>query len=163
MLALVLSVFLGFLQTSQTGTIVGLIKLTNGSKPATVTHVMLLPPKYTEVWNKQVQQRLDNYWEIYKPELAVHKEHITDIYRMVHAEAFGYVASNMRRDLGEAGASRFIRDAYPGGQFEFRGIPFATYQLLAQATTNGETIFWSATVGVDTDVPVFVDLGKPVT
>jgi len=163
MLALVLSVFLGFFQTSQTGTVVGLIKLPNGSKPTTAARVMLLPPKYTEVWNKQVQQRLDNYWEIYKPELAVHKEHITDIYRMVHAEAFGYVASTMRRDFGEAGASKFIRDASPGGQFEFRGIPFATYQVLAQTATNGATIVWSSTVDVDTDVPVFVDLGKPVT
>ena len=163
MLALVLSVFLGFFQTSQTGTVVGLIKLPNGSKPATVAHVMLLPPKYTEVWNKQVQQRLDNYWEIYKPELAVHKEHITDIYRMVHAEAFGYVASAMRRDLGEAAASRLIKDASPGGQFEFRGVPFATYQVLAQTTTDVVNIVWSTTVDVDTDVPVFVDLGKPVT
>jgi hypothetical protein len=163
MLALVLSVFLGFFQTSQTGTVVGSIKLPNGSKPATVAHVMLLSPKYTEVWNKQVQQRLDNYWEIFKPELAVHKEHITDIYRMVHSEAFGYVASTMRRELGEAAASKFIKDASPAGQFEFRGVPFATYQVLAQTTTNGENTVWSTTVDVDTDVPLFVDLGKPVT
>ena len=163
MLALVLSVFLGVFQTSQTGTVVGSIKLQNASKSSATVRVILLPPKYTEVWNKQVQQRLDNYWEIYKPELAVHKEHITDIYRMVHSEAFGYVASTMRRELGEAGASRFIKDASPGGQFEFRGMPFATYQVLAQMTTNGESVVWSETIDVDTDVPVFVELGKPVT
>jgi hypothetical protein len=162
MLALVLSAFLGFFQTPQTGTVAGLIKLPAGSKPA-AAHVILLPPKYTEVWNKQVQQKLDNYWEVFKPELAVHKEHITDIYRMVHVESFGYVALTMRRELGEAGASRFMKDASPGGQFEFRGIPFATYQVLAQTTVGPDNIVWSATVDVDTDVPIFVDLGKPVT
>ena len=163
MLAFVLSVFLGLYQSPQTGTVVGLIKLPHGSKPATAAHVLLLPPKYTEVWNKQVQQRLDNYWEVYKPELAVHREHITDIYRMVHVEAFGYVASAMRRELGDAGASKFMKDASSGGQFEFRGIPFATNQVLAQTLVGGENIVWATTIDVDTDVPVFVDLGKPVT
>ena len=26
------------------------------------------------MWNKQLQQRLDNYWEIYKPELLLNKD-----------------------------------------------------------------------------------------
>ena len=163
MLAVVLSVFLGLFQTSQTGTVVGSIKLPNGSKPATVAHVMLLSPKYSEVWNKQVQQRLDNYWEIFKPELAVKKERITDVYRMVHVEAFQNVTSTMRRELGSEGASRFMKDASPAGQFEFRGIPLATYQILAETTSGGQDVVWSRTIDVDSDVPVFVDLGQPVS
>lgn len=162
MLALALSLFLAFFQTPQTGTVVGLVKLPNSGQPASASHVILLPPKYTEMWNKQVQQRLDNYWEIFKPELATNKEHITDIYRMVHVEAFRYVTSTMRRELGES-SSRFIKDTTPNGQFEFRGVPFATYQVLAESTANGNDIVWSTTIDVDTDVPIFVDLGKPVS
>jgi hypothetical protein len=82
---------------------------------------------------------------------------------MVHVEAFGYIASTMRRDLGESGASKFMKDASPAGQFEFRGIPFGTYQVLARTTAGGQDIVWSTTIDVDTDVPIFVDLGKPVT
>ena len=89
MLALVLSLFLGFFQTAQMGTVVGLVTLPNNTTPSQPAHIILLPPKYTELWNKQVQQRLDNYWEIFKPELAVHKEHITDIYLMVHMTGTG--------------------------------------------------------------------------
>jgi hypothetical protein len=163
MLALAFSVLLSVFQASQTGTVVGLVKLPNGSKPAPGAHVILLPPKYTEMWNRQVQQRLDNYWEIFKPELAVNKEHITDIYRMVHVEAFQNVTSAMRRELGSQGASRFIKDASPAGQFEFRGIPFATYQILAETTSGGQDVVWSRTIDVDDDVPVFVDLGQPVS
>jgi hypothetical protein len=163
MLALVLSVVLGFVQTSQTGTVVGRIKLPDNSKPAEAARIILLSPKYTEIWDNQVQQQLDNYWEIYKPDLAIHKEHITDIYRLVHVEAFGFVTSMMRRELGDSDASKFIKEASPQGQFEFRGIPFATYQILAKATTGSQDIVWSVTIDVGTDAPIFVDLGKPVT
>jgi len=162
MIGVTLSVLLGFLQTIQTGTIVGMVKLPNGGKPAQTAHVILLPPKYTEIWNKQVQQRVDNYWEVFKPEFVAKKEHFMDFYRVAYVESFRYVASTMRRDLGD-GASRFMKDTSATGQFEFRGIPIATYQLLVQGTSNGQDIVWSRTVDVQTDVPIFVDLGKPIS
>ncbi len=162
MLAFALSAFLALVQASQTGTVVGLVKLPNDSKPAQAAKVTLLPPKYADMWNKQVQQRLDNYWEIFKPELLVNKDHVTEIFRMAHLESFRFVTSAMRRELGE-GASKYIKDTPASGQFEFRGIPFGTYQLLGETTAAGQDIIWSKTVDVDTDVPIFVDLGQPVS
>jgi len=114
------------------------------------------------MWNKQVQQRLDNYWEIYKPELLVTKEHVTEIYRMAHVESFRFVASAMRRELGD-GAAKFVKDASANGQFEFRSIPFGTYQLLVGTAAGGQDFVWSRVVDVDSEVPVFVDLGPPVS
>jgi hypothetical protein len=163
MLALALSAVLAFLQApTQTGTVTGVVKLPNGARPAEVAHVALLPPKYADMWNKQVQQRLDNYWEVFKPELLVNKEHVTEIYRMAHLEAFRYVTSTMRRELGD-GSTKFTKDASATGQFEFRNIPFGTYQLLVETTAAGQNIVWSKTVDVDSDMPVFVDLGQPVS
>ncbi len=161
MVAIVLSILFGVLQVSETGTIIGLVKLPGG-KPSQAARVVLLPPKYTEVWNRQVQQRLDNYWEVFKPQLAVKKENITDVYRMVHVESLRYVIATMRRELGD-GASKYIKETPATGQFEFRGIPFGSYQLLVQATAEGEDITWSRIVDVGTTVPIFVDLGKPVS
>ena len=157
-----LSILLGLLQVSETGTLVGLVKLPNGAKPSQAARVVILPPKYTEVWNKQVQQRLDNYWETYKPEFAANKEHFMDFYRIAHVESLRFVIAAMRRELGD-GASKFIKETPPTGQFEFRGIPFGTYQLIVQAMADGEDVVWSRTVDVHTAVPIFVDLGKPVS
>ena len=162
MFAIALSIFLGLVQAPQTGTVVGVVKLPNGAKPAQAAHVALLPPKYAEVWNKQVQQRLDNYWEAFKPEFAVNKEHFMDFYRIAHVESFRSVVSTMRRELGDS-ASKLIKDSSPEGQYEFRGIPVGTYQILVQATSSGEDIVWSRTVEVQNDIPIFVDLGKPVS
>jgi hypothetical protein len=44
-----------------------------------------------------------------------------------------------------------------------RGIPFGTYQLLVLATPNGRDVVWSRTVDVQTEIPIFVDPGKPVS
>src|SRR6185503_2783329 len=107
--------------------------------------VALLPPKYIEVWNKQVQQRLDNYWEIFKPELAVNRERFSEVSRMAQSEAFTYVTSTMRRDLGES-ASRLIKTAAPNGQFEFKELPLGTYQALVQTVVSGQEVVWSKTV-----------------
>ena len=86
MLAVALAILAGIFQVPETGTILGLVKLPSG-KPGQSARVVLLPPKYTEVWNRQVQQRMDNYWEVYKPELAVKREHIANLYRLAHVES----------------------------------------------------------------------------
>jgi hypothetical protein len=159
--AVALAIVLAFVQAAETGTVIGLVKLPGG-KLSEGAHVVLLPPKYTELWNRQVQQRIDNYWETFKPQLAVNKTHITDLYRLAHTESLRYVVATMRRDLGE-GANKYIKETPANGQFEFRGISIGTYQLLVQASAEGETITWSRIVDVETNVPIFVDLGKPVS
>jgi hypothetical protein len=162
MLTIALSIFFSLFQAPPAGTVVGVVKLPEGTKPAQAARVLLLPPKYTEVWNKQLQQRLDNYWEMFKPEFAAHKEHFMDFYRIAYLESFRYVMSAMRRELGD-GASKLVKETSSTGQFEFRGIPFGTYQVLVQATANGQDIVWSRLIEVQTEIPVFVDLGKPVS
>ena len=159
---LVLLIFLGLAQVSDTGTVVGIVKLPNGGKSTQAARVVLLPPKYTEVWNKQVQQRLDNYWELFKPEVFANKNNFADIDRMAHLEAMNSVTSTMRRELG-SGAALFIKQTSPAGQFEFQGIPFGTYQILVEASSEGRDVVWSRSVEVLSNIPVFVDLGKPVS
>ena len=166
MLIIGLSLLLGLAQVSptgisQTGTVIGLVKLPGG-KPSPTARVVLLLPKYTELWNRQVQQRLDNYWETFKPEFAVNKQHFADFYKLAHAETLRFVITVMRRDLGD-GATKYIKETASTGEFQFGGIPFGAYQLLVQATAAGEDIIWSPTVDVQTNIPIFVDLGRPVS
>lgn len=161
MFAVALSLLMGFFQVSETGTVIGLVKLPDG-KPGQGARVVLAPPKYIELWNKEVQQRLDNYWEIYKPELLANKDLVPKLYRLAYVEALRNLVTTMRRDLGE-GVSKYVQLAGPTGQFEFRSIPFGTYQLLVQATADGDEITWSRIVDVQTQIPIFVDLGKPAS
>jgi hypothetical protein len=56
-----------------------------------------------------------------------------------------------------------MKDASPTGQFDFAGIPFGTYQLLVHAMVNGRDLIWLKTVDVHSEIPIFVDLGKPLS
>ena len=154
------SILFALLQTTHTATVIGIVKAPEGGKPVQSARVALLPQKYTEVWNKQVQTRLDNYWELYKPEFAANKQRFLEFDRLAQLESFRYVIAFMRRDLGDA-SSKFLKES--AGQFEFSAIPFGTYQLLVQATVNGEDVIWSRPVVVQSEIPIFVDLGKPVS
>jgi len=161
-LASVFSILLAFLQTAQTGTVVGVVKLPDSGASIEGARIALLSPKYTEVWNKQVQTRLDNYWEIFKPDFAVKKERFVEFERLAQVEAFRYVTLNMRRDLGDS-AMKFMQESSTNGQFEFSHVPFGTYQILVNATMRGQEIVWSKAVDVQSEIPIFVDLGKPVS
>jgi hypothetical protein len=160
-LGIALSVLLALLQVAETGTIIGVVKSPN-AKSVETARVALLSPQYTELWNRQVQTRIDNYWEIFKPDFAANKEHFLDYRRIAQVEAFRYVTSSMRRELGD-GASKLMKDASGTGQFEFVDVPFGTYQLIVHAMVNGRDLIWSKTVEVHTPVPIFVDLGQPVS
>ena len=148
-------------QGPQTGTVIGVVKPPN-AKSVETTRVALLSPQYTELWNKQVQTRIDNYWEIFKPDFVANKEHFLDYQRIAQVEAFRYVTSSMRRELGDA-ASKVMKDVSGTGQFEFTNIPFGTYQLIVYAMVNGRDLIWSKTVEVHSPAPIFVDLGQPVS
>jgi hypothetical protein len=152
----------GLLQAVPAGTVIGVVMAPGGAKFAPPVRAVLLPPAYAEIWNKQAQTRLDNYWEIFKPEFVANKERFLDFQRMAQVEAFRYVTSSMRRDLGD-GASKLMQDASAAGQFDFTGIPFGHYLLLVHATVNGRDLIWLKTVAVQTEIPIFVDLGKPVS
>jgi hypothetical protein len=161
MLSVALSIVIGFFQVSGTGTVIGLVKLPSG-KPSLGARVVLVPPKYIEVWNKEVQQRLDNYWEIYKPDLLANKDNVPKLYRLAYVEALRNLIATMRHDLGD-GISSYLKESSSTGQFEFRGIPFGTYQLLVQAREGNDEITWSRIVDVQSNIPIFVDLGKPAS
>jgi len=157
-----ISVLLAILQIAPTGTVLGSIKSPTATKTVQAARVALLPSKYVEAWDKQVQTRIDNYWEVFKPEFAANKERYYEFDRLARIESFRSVTSTMRRDLCEE-AAKYIKDVNSSGQFEFTKIPFGSYQMLVYANVSGEEMIWSKPVSVQTDIPIFVDLGKPVS
>ena len=161
-LTTVCAVLMALLQSAGAGTVVGIVKLPNSDKPVQGARVVLLPPNYVETWNKQVQQRLDNYWETFKPAIFANKDHYADVDRVAHEEAMNSVVSTMRRELGSA-ANQFIKQASATGQFEFPDVPFGTYQILIQAAVDGRDFLWARPVHVRAGIPIFVDLGKPLS
>src|SRR5262245_34879558 len=77
--------------------------------------VILLAPQYVDMWNVDVQKRLDLYWERYKPAFAQKKELFIELSRNAYQESLQFVVSRMTRDLGGR-MSNFREMSTPDGK-----------------------------------------------
>src|SRR6266568_634202 len=134
-------------KTAETAIIAGRVAPPPEQKISGPVQVILLPPRYTNLWNSDVQKRLDNYWERYKPAFATQKEY------------FDYIVTRMRRDPS-SNAADFIKETSPEGKFEFKNVPFGEYKILALGKVGDQSVIWQDTVDVQSPIPQFFELKK---
>src|ERR1700722_14479986 len=152
-------------QTNEAGTVVGVIpafqQRSSSSQPDPVT-IAILPFKYSEMWKRATQQRLDSYWEMYKPQFAVNKELFLEFNRTAERDSLKEVMAAMRRELG-GHAADFIKQVSAESKFEFRNLAFGTYRLVAIATSDFSNQVWTTSAEVRDNVPIFISFSKPLT
>jgi len=165
------SILLGFMlaaqapaaptQTVTTGTIGGRVTTPAGVTLNQPIQVVLLPPEYAEVWNTDVQERLDNYWEQYKPTFIQQKELFLEVQKMAYRASFQFVVTRMQFD-NRGRSSGLIHEATPDGRFEFRNVPAGLYKILAMSRTGNQEIFWSDLVRIAGADPIHIELKKTI-
>lgn len=123
--------------------------------------VVLLAPQYVDLWNSDVQKRLDTYWERYKPALVQKKELFFELSRTAYQESLQFVLSRMNRDLG-SGISKFREQSTPDGKFEFKNIPMGEYKVVAIGRAGSQVYIWQEAIEITSSVPQFLQLKKRV-
>ena len=156
---LVAAVLLAPQKPQTTGIIAGTVVLPEEQTAAGPVQVILLSARYTDLWNSEVQRRLDAYWERYKPAFAQNKEYFLEISRIAYKEAIDFIVTRMRRDAAN-NVSEYVHEASPDGKFEFKNIPFGDYKILAVGATQNQDIIWQDSVAVRTPIPQFLELKK---
>jgi hypothetical protein len=144
---------------AHTGTVAGKITTAEGSKLAKPAQVILLSPDYVEQWNTDVQERMDNYWERFKPTFIQQKEMYREVAKMAYRDAFDALVRSMRRS-SQPHVADFIHDTTADGKFEFTHIPVGRYKLLAMGPVGFEQIVWQESVDLTGSVPLYVELKK---
>jgi hypothetical protein len=145
----------------QSGIIVGTVKPPQPMAISAPVQVVLLSPEYVELWEADVQKRLDTYWERYKSAFAQKKEYFTEISRMAYLDSIQFVVNRMRRDLPE-GFSAFVQFSSTEGRFEFKGIPLGRYKVFAVGRADGQQLIWQDSVELSDPLPQFIDLHTPI-
>jgi len=148
---------LAFVQTqpNPTGTITGSVVA-----PQPV-QVILLSAQYTDLWDSDVQKRLDMYWERYKPAFAAQKDFFLEASKQAHREATSYVVSRMRLDPS-SNVSEYLKETSPDGRFEFKNVPLGEYKVLAVGRIGGQDVMWQESVDLRGSIPQFIELKKRV-
>ena len=131
-----------------------------GNRPVFGVQIILLPPDYVERWNSEVQQRLDNYWEEFKPQFIRRKELFTEFTRLAYLDSTENILIAMRGADQKAFQEYVHRSV--DGQFEFRNVPFGTYKLLAVGQVGGQDYVWAERVEINSSVPHYIQLKKTI-
>jgi hypothetical protein len=154
-------VWFGQQQAPQTGVIAGSVLIPADRHLSQPLQIVLLSPRYTNLWDTDVQKRLDMYWERYKPAFAQNKQFFLEISRRAQVEALDFVVARMRRDAS-TNVSEYIKEATTDGKFEFKDVPFGEYKIFALGKAQNQDVVWQDFVDVRTPVPQFLELKKPL-
>jgi len=144
----------------QTGMIAGTVI----APPQDVTYpvqVILLSPRYVDLWSTEVQKRLDSYWQLYLPTFKDRKELFSEFSKQAHRDATNYVMSRMQRDGGSK-VTQYLRETSADGKFEFKDIPFGEYKVLAFGRIGNQDAVWQEFIDVHSPIPHFLELKKRI-
>ena len=111
------------------------------------------------MFNAEAQQRIDRYWETFKPEFAEKKELFFQVAPMAYRDALDTVVNRMRRD-SKINAASLIKSV-PGGQFEFRGVSPGYYKIVAIAPIRNMDYIWTESIEV-ASAPIFLTMKNRV-
>jgi len=142
---------------SESGIIVGEVNPPAGLTVSEPLQIALLSPQYADIWNSDVQRRLDTYWERYKPAFAQKKEYFTEISQRAYLDSIQFVVNRMRRDLREKFAA-FVQTTSKEGRFEFKDVPFGEYKVVAWGRVGTQQFIWQESTDVNSSVPQFLEL-----
>ena len=151
-----LAVILALLQSTS---ISGGLEIPRGMPTPATAQIVLLPLEYEKLFNAEVQKRLDDYWEDYKPAFARQKELFYQVMPRAYKAGLDVALSRMRRD-SKVNSANLIKNV-SGGQFEFRGITPGEYKLVAVASIQGNDYIWTETLQV-ASAPLFVQMKNRV-
>jgi len=145
---------------AQTGTIAGKLTPPDGpiSRPA---QVILLSGEFLEMFNTDVLERLDNYWERYKPTFIQQKELFLVVQKMAYRDAFQRAVTLMRQD-NRTRSANFLGDSTADGKFEFKNVPVGRYKILALGRAGNEEVVWQDSVDLTSSLPLYVQLKKTI-
>lgn len=145
----------------QAGVIAGSVEAADQTTIKQPLQVVLLNSEYGMLWTNKLQEQLDAYWERYKPAFLQKKELFFEVSRMAYQDTLQFVLARMNRDLG-ADLKNFRLSTTANGKFEFKGIPFGDYKIVAYGTIAGQVHIWQESTEATSSLPQFLQLKKRV-
>ncbi len=139
------------------GTIAGHVELPEDAAIVDPLQVVLMDPGWVDIWNGDVQKRLDVYWERYRPAFATNKDFFDQVANMARRDAVIFVFSRMQRDLGVR-FKDLVREVSAEGRFEFADVPYGQYKVIVLARQNGTNLMWAETVEINGPIPQFIEV-----
>ena len=144
-------------KTVELGTITGHVETPAGTGITGQMQVVLLSPYWVNLWNGEVQKRLDVYFDRYRQAFARSGEFPEKASSLAHRDAIVFVIGRMQRDLGEE-FTKLVKTVSPAGRFEFDKLPQGEYTVIVVAAAGGSNLIWAESLQVSSPIPQFIEV-----
>ena len=142
---------------SGVGTIVGRVAIDDGMEGSDPPRAVLMSPDWTLVWNRDVQQGLDVYFNRYRDVVARNRDAYSEIAGRAYRDATRSVITEMQRSLGEE-FPKWVREVSRDGRFEFTGVPLGDYRVIVLAVVEGRALIWTEALSLSGPIPQFIEV-----
>jgi len=139
------------------GTITGRVETLTAMGIARDLQVVLLSPQWVDLWNGEVQKRLDVYFDRYRQFLGSRTDFFKQVSRLAHRDAISLVINSMQSDLGKE-FHQFAKTVSPKGSFEFNGVPPGDYRIIVLGVIGERRLIWSERLQVRGQIPQFIEV-----
>lgn len=143
-----------------TGTITGSIAPPQNVRLTKAAQVVVLSGEYVNLYAAEVQKRLDNAWEDYKPAFIQDKQAFLIFRDLALRRSYDSILNRMRRD-SPVGVANFVHNA-TNNTFEFKNVPQGECRVLALVSIGNQEFVWGDSVILINDTPATITL-KPYT
>ena len=144
-------------QDSRVGTIVGRVAFDQDMEGSDPPRAVLMTPDWALLWNRDVQQGLDVYFNRYRDAVARNRDAYNEIAGWAYRDATRSVILEMQRSLGEE-FLKWVREVSVDGRFEFTSVPLGDYRVIVLAVVEGRALIWTEALSVSGPIPQFIEV-----
>ena len=139
------------------GTITGHVETPADMEIVDPVQAVLLAPRWVDVWNGDVQKRLDSYFDRYRQAFARNPEFFNQVSNMAHRDAIVFVIGRMQRELGDQ-FTHLVKGVSPEGRFEFGEVPLGEYKVIVVASAEARNLIWVENIEITSPIPQFIEI-----
>ena len=142
---------------SELGTIAGHVSVPADVKLTGPLQVLLMAPRWTTMWNADLQKRIDAYFERYRAAFVENPEFFAEVSKMAYRDSIIFTISRMQQELGPELES-VVKEADENGRFEFTGVELGEYRVVVIGQQERGSLLLSESLEIRTALPQFIEI-----
>ena len=142
---------------SERGTIAGHVSVPSDAKLTGPLQVLLMAPRWTTMWNADLQKRIDAYFERYRAAFVENPEFFTEVSKMAYRDSIIFTISRMQQELGPELES-VVKEADENGRFEFTGVALGEYRIVVIGQQERGSLLLSESLEIRSALPQFIEI-----
>ena len=137
------------------GTIMGFIEPPSETNGPNMPQALLLPQRWIDLWNSDLQKRLDSYFNRYRYVFARNPESFNKVSDMAHRDAIFSLIGRMEKELADQFTDLF-KSVSSEGHFQFDKIPLGAYKIIIIANPKTRPLMWIEDIELNSSIPQFI-------